>query len=71
LAVAPRIIITSNVPFLDEQAMPTSLPEYAQQRNATLLDQDVHGAITLAIENDQLRATGFSTGHSTVLSRRR
>ena len=71
MAVAPRIIITSNVPFLDEQAMPTSLPEYAQQRNATLLDQDVHGAITLAIENDQLRATGFSTGHSTVLSRRR
>lgn len=70
LATRPRIIVTSNVPFLAEQAMPESVPAYARQKKASLLDQDSHGAVTIRIEDDQLTATGFATGESITLNKR-
>ena len=71
LAARPKIIVTSNVPFLAEQTMPPSLAEYARKKRATLLDQDVQGAVTLTVENDQLTATGFVTGETVTLEKRK
>jgi competence protein ComEC len=71
LAARPKIIVTSNVPFLAEQTMPPSLAEYARKKRGTVLDQDVQGAVTLAVGNDQLTAMGFVTGQTVTLNKRR
>ena len=71
LAARPKIIVTSNVPFLAEQTMPPSVVEFAKRRHATVLDQDVHGAVTIAVEEGRLTATGFVTGQTVTLDKRR
>jgi beta-lactamase superfamily II metal-dependent hydrolase len=71
LGAKPKIIVTSNVPFLAEQAMPASVTEYAAKKHATLLDQNIHGAVTIAVENDRLTATAFVTGQTVTLEKRR
>ena len=71
LASRPRIIITSNAPFIAEEVMPPSLAEYAKKKKATLFDQDVHGAISLRVIDEQLQATSFVTGESVTLPLRR
>ena len=71
LATRPKIIVTSNVPFLAEQVVPPSLAEYAKKKRATLLDQDIHGAVTITVENDRLSATGFVSGETITLEKRK
>lgn len=71
LAARPRIIITSNAPFIAEEVMPPSLAEYAKKRKAALFDQDVHGAVSLHVTGDRLTATSFVTGESVTLEPRR
>ena len=71
LAARPRIIVTSNVPFVAEQTMPQSVAEYARKKRATLLDQDVEGAVTISVEDDRLTATGFVSGRAITLEKRK
>jgi competence protein ComEC len=71
LAARPRIIVTSNVPFLAEQTMPRSVADHARKKRTTLLDQDVEGAVIISVEGDRLTASGFVTGHSVTIHRRK
>lgn len=71
LAVRPKIIVTSNVPFVADQRMPASLAEYARKRHATLFDQDAVGAVTINVENQTLTATAFVTGQTVTLEKKR
>ena len=70
-AAAPRLIISSNVPYLAEEAMPPSVIQYAAEKGVPLLDQDIHGAITLSIHDEQLFAKGFVTGKAIALQKRK
>ncbi|MBX7208962.1 MAG: ComEC/Rec2 family competence protein [Verrucomicrobiaceae bacterium] len=69
LAVRPKIIITSNVPFVAGQTMPSSLAGYASKKHAAIFDQDTAGAVTIAIDDHRLTATAFSTGQVVTLEK--
>lgn len=68
LAVRPRIIVSSNVPFVAAQRMPRSLAEYAGAARATLFDQHIDGAVTLEIRGDHLSARAFASGKQAALT---
>lgn len=68
LAVRPKIIVSSNVPFLAEQRMPRSLTDYATSARATLFDQDLDGAVTIEIRGDHLVARAFVTGREAAVA---
>ena len=70
-AAAPRLIISSNVPYLAEEAMPTSVTQYAAEKTVPLLNQDIHGAITLSVQDEQLFAKGYVTGKAIALQKRK
>ena len=71
LAARPRIIITSNVPYIQGEAMSPTLAVYAERHQAHLFDQNVHGAITIRIEKGILEAVSFVTGESARITKRR
>lgn len=69
-AADPRLIISSNVPHLADEAMSPSVIQYAAEKEVPLLDQDIHGAITLSIQDEQLFAKGYVTGKAIALQKR-
>lgn len=71
IATRPRLVITSNVPYLEEEAMPPSILDYIGRKNAALLDQNVHGAVAIGIEDDALTARAFRTGRVITLENKR
>lgn len=68
LAVRPRIIVSSNVPFVAGQRMPRSLADYAVAAHATLFDQHVDGAVALEIRGDHLSAQAFASGRQAAIA---
>lgn len=70
LAARPKVIISSNVPFIAGQTMPASLTDYAKMKHATLFDQDTAGAVTITIENQTLTATAFVTREVVTLEKK-
>lgn len=65
LAVRPRIIVSSNVPFIASERLPDTIRDYGKRRRAAVFDQSETGAVSIQITSGSLAATGF-LGEKTV-----
>ena len=65
LAVAPRLVVTSNAPALAPQRMPEHLVKLCQSRGIALFDQSRTGMVKLEVWPDHIEARSWLT-HETL-----